>query len=180
MPDAATRHLWEYDHPYYCAEGNYFKPGQHGLLGSWREFAETTTFFSGDRDQNLLVRWDWLSWRRHPDPDLLGTGPDELHLFFVLQRKALWCSVAITVTDDDEPAVRAFLAKCGKTMAAVWEPVALDRGTAVKLLEEALFLRINGERAPGGDENWPDWDRKTERYLRGLLPPDREDEGNAS
>lgn len=39
---------------------------------------------------------------------------------------------------------------------------------AVALLEEALHLRMNGEYAPGGKENWHDWDRKAETFLRGL------------
>lgn len=117
--------LWECDHPYYCEEGNYFKAGQHTPFSSWEDFA-TTQFFSGDRDQNLLIRWDWQSWRRHPDPSLRCDDPDELVLHFVLQRKALLCSVSITVTDDDEPAVREFLQECGKTIAAIWEPVALS------------------------------------------------------
>jgi len=126
MPE--TRRLWEFGHPYYCANGNFFNAGQHELYESWREFAETGGCVLGDRDQSLLVRWDWHSWRRHPDPDLRGDSPDELHLFFILQRKALWRSVSITVTDEDEAAVRQFLEECGKTMAAIWEPVALKTG----------------------------------------------------
>lgn len=118
------KHLWEYDHPYYCAEGNFFKTGQHALFRSWEEFAETTFFVTGDRDQNLLIRWDWHSWRRR-DPGLQGDSPDELLLFFVLQRKALLCSAGIAVTDDDEPRVLEFLRECGKTTAAIWEPVTL-------------------------------------------------------
>jgi hypothetical protein len=47
------------------------------------------------------------------------------------------------------------------------------RTPAVRLLEEALFLRQNGEYAPGGRENWHDWDREAETFLRGLLPPER-------
>lgn len=125
MTTDTGRHLWEYDHPYYCAEGNYFKTGQHALFQSWNEFADETSFFGGDRDQNLLIRWDWHSWRRHPDPALRGDSPDELLLFFVLQRKALLCSVGITVTDEDEPRVREFLGECGKTIAATWEPISL-------------------------------------------------------
>lgn len=120
-----VKHLWEYDHPYYCAEGNFFKPGQHTLYPSWDEFAAETFFVRGDRDQNLLIRWDWHSWQRHPDPDLRSDSPDELLLFFVLQRKAILCSVGIAVTDADEPRVRQFLEECAKTMAAIWEPVVL-------------------------------------------------------
>jgi hypothetical protein len=39
---------------------------------------------------------------------------------------------------------------------------------AVSLLKEALHLRMNGEYAPGGAENWGDWDHKTETFLRYL------------
>jgi hypothetical protein len=124
------KHLWEFDHPYYCEEGNRFKTGQHTRFASWPEFADATFFFSGDRDQNLLFRWDWNSWRRHPDPMLRSDSPDELLLFFVLQRKALQCSVGIAVTDDDEPSVREFLADCAKTMAATWEPIVLTAALA--------------------------------------------------
>lgn len=47
------------------------------------------------------------------------------------------------------------------------------RTPAVRLLEEALHLRVNGEYAPGGRENWRDWERAAESLLRGLLPPER-------
>ena len=43
------------------------------------------------------------------------------------------------------------------------------------LLEEALRLRMYGERAPGGDETWREWDRRTEEYLRSL--PVRRNDG---
>lgn len=46
---------------------------------------------------------------------------------------------------------------------------------AIQLLEEALFLRTNGERPPGHEEStWRDWDSRAEVFLRGLLPPETE------
>jgi hypothetical protein len=47
--------------------------------------------------------------------------------------------------------------------------------TALALLREAFLIRQVGERAPGGQENWRDWERKTETYLRSL-PPAEPDE----
>jgi hypothetical protein len=44
-----------------------------------------------------------------------------------------------------------------------------DEDTAIRLLEEALHLRRNGERAPGGNETWADWTRRSERFLRERL-----------
>lgn len=50
--------------------------------------------------------------------------------------------------------------------------------TARKLVEEALFLRMNGERPPGAPrdnlkaETWRDWDTRAEKFLRsGLKDP---------
>ena len=118
-------HLWEVDHPYYCQEGNAYKRDLANGFESWADFTETL-FHHGDTDQNLVFRWDWTSWRRHPDPDLRSDSPDELTLFFVLQRKAILCSASILVTDEDEPAVRAWLAERAKTITALWDPFDLS------------------------------------------------------
>jgi hypothetical protein len=58
---------------------------------------------------------------------------------------------------------------------AIGGPGATCKPPAVELLEEALFLRMNGDYAPGGTNNWHDWDDKAERFLRGLLPPEAGD-----
>jgi hypothetical protein len=115
---AKIRRLWEVDHPYYCQEGNFFKTGQHEHFASWQEFTADTRFVDGDRDMNFLIRWDWRKPGHH-DWD----GTEYLLLFFVLQRKAWLLSKQITVTEADEPAVRAFLEDCARTMRATWEPV---------------------------------------------------------
>ena len=47
--------------------------------------------------------------------------------------------------------------------------IADDLEAAVRLVEEALHLRVNGERAPGGTETWHAWERKAERFLRDRL-----------
>ena len=41
-----------------------------------------------------------------------------------------------------------------------------DETTALRLLEEALHLHQNGERAPGGNETWALWEREAEAFLR--------------
>jgi hypothetical protein len=55
------------------------------------------------------------------------------------------------------------------------QPGGAPKSPAVELLEEALFLRMNGDYAPGGTNNWHDWDSRAEVFLRGLLPPDAEE-----
>jgi hypothetical protein len=37
---------------------------------------------------------------------------------------------------------------------------------ALKLLEYAFHLRVHGERAPGGNETWAEFDRRCEAFLR--------------
>ncbi|MGW7435679.1 hypothetical protein [Streptomyces sp. NPDC054849] len=116
--------LWEIDHPYYCNEGNYFKGGQHTTWLSWENFRKETVYVTGDRDLNLLFRWDW----RKPgfcDWD----GEEYLLLFFVIQRKGFNCSHQVKVTEADEPAIRAWLAECAQTMRALWEPLLDDEPT---------------------------------------------------
>lgn len=46
-----------------------------------------------------------------------------------------------------------------------------DHAEAVRLLEYALHLRMQGERAPGGDETWGVFDRDTEAFLRASMAP---------
>jgi hypothetical protein len=54
-----------------------------------------------------------------------------------------------------------------------------ESSEALALLKEAFHICQNGERAPGGNENWRDWERKTETYLRSLLRPEPHDEGTS-
>jgi len=120
------QHLWEIDHPYYAQEGNYYSRDQqcHTRFASWDEFTETT-FFDGDRDLNLLYRWDWQKPGFHE-----WDGEEQLKLFFILQRKAICCSVEMSITEAEEPRVRWFLQECAQTMRAVWEPIALTEAVA--------------------------------------------------
>lgn len=116
-------HLWEIDHPYHCREGNYYKNGHHHTYASWAEFHEE--WGNVDKDLNLVFRWDWKRY----DPKYLEEDeepePDTLFVFWVLQGKAVLCSTECIVTEEDEPAVRAWLAKRGQHLAAIWEPFNL-------------------------------------------------------
>lgn len=124
------KHLWEHDHPYYCDEGNFFHSPRSSYTVheemSWAEF-KATLFYAGDRDLNLLFRWDWKAWHlEYPEdyPDEEGrTENHVLQLYFVLQRKPFNCSAHVAVTPADEPEVRAWLEECAKTMCALWEPI---------------------------------------------------------
>lgn len=121
MSDLTTPHLWEIDHPYYCTEGNYYERGMHEVYDSWASFYED--WGTNDPDLNLVFRWDW----QRSDPSDYEDGenlpPDTLKVFWVLQRKAILRSTECTVTEADEPAVRAWLADRAGTIRAIWEPI---------------------------------------------------------
>lgn len=121
-----NQHLWEIDHPYYCSEGSYWVPGTrwhevHADYSSWADFMDE--WGGNDSDLNLLFRWDWQ--RSDPsdyqdDEDVPG---DQLHLFYMMQRKARNMSVYVVVTEADEPAVREWLTTKADHMRKLWEPL---------------------------------------------------------
>lgn len=125
-----TPRLWEVDHPYYCAEGNYYARPVDGLpteYDSWADFI--ADWGNTDPDMNLVFRWDWQ--RADPqdyEPYGEEVPADTLQVFWVLQRKAILRSTECAVTEADEPAVRAWLAERATTIRAIWEPI-LDTPT---------------------------------------------------
>lgn len=123
--------LYEIDHPYYCAEGNYFKTGQHLTYGSWAEFHDE--WGDLDDDLNAVFRWDWKTpdpadycpadCDGHDDGDCDEMPAPALHVYWVLQRKAILRSTACAVTEADEPAVREWLTRKARYVASIWEPL---------------------------------------------------------
>ena len=73
----------------------------------------------------------------------------------VLERMALYAQTG-TVPGDPLPEVADI---------AVW-----PASTARPLVEQALHLCQNGERAPGGDETWAGWVRDAEAWVRSQWP----------
>ncbi|WKW86341.1 hypothetical protein SEA_BUDSKI_64 [Gordonia phage Budski] len=123
------KHLWEYDHPYYCEEGNYLaSPDRHSHLDVWEQHGSWQSFIDAwgptDPDLNLVFRWDWHAWHiEYPDDYPDGTEKHELSIYFMLQRKAFNKSVTVSVTADDEPHVRAWLTQRAQTIVSIWEPL---------------------------------------------------------
>ena len=68
------------------------------------------------------------------------------------------------LTPQDRAAFRRSLRE-----AAYPVPAGDDLTTATRLLEAALHLRQNGERAPGGNETWAQLWRDIEAFLRSRL-----------
>lgn len=128
--ETAVRHLWEIDHPYYCNEGNFYASGTerhevHSSYESWADFI--TEWGDSDPDMNLVFRWDWHRDSGEFRAEGEDPEPDKLTVFWVLQRKAILRSTECVVTEADESAVREWLAGRAKTMAAIWEPITLER-----------------------------------------------------
>lgn len=113
--------LWDVKHPYYACEGNYYQAGMHQEYGSWSEFVEAWSGY--DIDQNLVYRWDWYV----PDPADFTEGeeiPGEaLQVYWMGQRKAKCWSTYVTVTREDEPAIRAWLTIRAERIRDIWEPL---------------------------------------------------------
>lgn len=114
--------LWVPDHPYYCNEGNYYKPGHHHEYASWATFMRE--FGDSDPELNLVYRWDW---RREWDDDTSDYHPTrpgtKLLVFAMLQRKGICQSYEVSVLPDDEPAIRAWLIERLRHLLAVWTPL---------------------------------------------------------
>lgn len=124
------KHLWEYDHPYYCNEGNYLaSPVRDAELDCWAKYESWQDFYEewgeSDPDYNLVFRWDWHAMHLEWPEDYPGGEHHVLKIFLLLQRKAFNKSAEIRVAADDEPAVREWLEERAKTMAAIWAPFSV-------------------------------------------------------
>jgi hypothetical protein len=125
-----------------------------------------------------------------PEFDAWGLPPTQALALEVLAARARDGESAWTFSARHAPALEALAARglvgwkhwtlpktCLAWLTGEGRNALLDpkyKSPAVKLLEEALFLRMNGERAPGGNETWHDWDHRAETFLRSLLPPEAE------
>jgi len=102
------QHLWEPEHRNLC----YVEDLEE--FDSWKEFIEDCGTELAHFDANLVVRWDW--------------DEDVLDVYFVNQSRGRVAGVAISVTPDDEPAVREWLAAAWARLVALWAPVSEGGG----------------------------------------------------
>ena len=79
---------------------------------------------------------------------------------------------ALGQTTRVKDALSADVAREGNRALAAEAKVALveaQNDTLTKIVEYALHLRMYGERAPGGNETWSEWDSMAEGALRAAL-----------
>ncbi len=116
------KHLWEIDHPYYCAE-----LANNEDYDSWQEWLEECENL--DTDLNLIFRWDWRLVGVDPDIDdeiAEFEGQGQLTLFFVQQRKGrLWSNTIENMKPEDEASVRQILELHAQKLREIWEPLSL-------------------------------------------------------
>lgn len=77
------------------------------------------------------------------------------------------CNIATGLYVIGCPEHPAFLPG-GESTSAQLRRVEQERDDLIGLLSYVLHLRQHGERAPGGDETWAEFDRRAEAFLRGL------------
>ncbi|GAA2628052.1 hypothetical protein GCM10010411_76630 [Actinomadura fulvescens] len=153
MTDQVTKHLWEYDHPYYCDPHNWFVPldqdnGQNHIHPSWPAFLGFLDRNGcNDPDTFLVFRWDW---DRDEDPDDGDEPRNDLNLSVMLQSRGDYGHHTVRMTDEDEPAARAWLTERASTTAAIWEPLLPTAEALKKAEEETQRLRaaVESFRAP--------------------------------
>jgi hypothetical protein len=116
---STEKRLWEIGHSYYCSTTSYTEGSAGEEYDSWSNFFDE--YKDADKDYNLLFRWDWKS----PDED--DERPDHvLWLFFMQQRKGRFWPVRVVVTQEDEPAIREYLADHWKHVKALWSPFDIE------------------------------------------------------
>lgn len=121
-----SKHLWEVDHSYYCEQGNYFST--ESVESYFKSFAE----FMADRgnsdfDLNLVFRWDWNEDETEEGESTFNGDINyrngKLLIFWMCQRKGIYCYSIIEVCRADEPAVIEFLKPRLEHLMALWAPL---------------------------------------------------------
>ncbi len=113
--------LWDVEHPYYWNEGSYHENGMHETWDSWADFRDGMG--AADEDLNLVCRFDWKNGEGEEENGV-PIGEARLFIFYVAQRKAYTFSHEITVTREQEPEIRAWLAAKWEHVRRLWAPLS--------------------------------------------------------
>lgn len=120
-------HLWEHKHDYYCEMQNYRASASDGCAQSFECWADFIAEWADvDADYNLLFRWDWMAATDDIGEQITPlTGNDgELRLCFMMQRKGDYRCVTVRgMSEQDEDAVRKYLAPLSEHMRRLWAPL---------------------------------------------------------
>jgi hypothetical protein len=120
MEEVTKKHLWEVDHPYYCAMGNYFSNDAYLEFSTWSAFLEE--FGKADFAMNLLFRFDW-NLDENPSEDMYYRD-GVLNIYWMAQRKGRNFSSHVRVCKADESKVIEFLKPRWEYMKKLWEGIS--------------------------------------------------------
>lgn len=102
------------DHPYYCADNNYYSKDCFFDYDDWSVFFEEMG--NADKDLNLLFRWD-------VEPKEEATGY-YMQLFFMQQRKGRFvCCQINNIQEINLPQIMEYLTRHYEYLQRIWEPI---------------------------------------------------------
>ncbi|ALP47558.1 hypothetical protein phiST2_0054 [Vibrio phage phi-ST2] len=108
------------DHPYYCADCNYYSNESGGVLETMTEFLDE--FEGADIDMNLVFRWDVKPNLSEEDETPLDTYYAEI--FMMHQRKGIFAPFFIrSITEDEVPRFVEYLKEHHQTLQQLWQPL---------------------------------------------------------
>jgi hypothetical protein len=124
----AVKHLWEYEHAYYCNDENWYDVKCALQYNSWHEFLDDFGWSSImpdlpktplDMDYNMLFRWDCELVKDDNDEP---TGDIVLKLYWMQQRKGKFMSTRISISEEDELEIIQWLSPFWDYMKELWIP----------------------------------------------------------
>lgn len=108
------KNLWEYEHPYYMQEGNYYESNFHQCYETWDDFIKDRG--NDDIDMNRIHRWDF-------NINLEGS---KVFFFYIKQRKAIVHSVEIKIKLYEQDLIKEFLKPHAELNNKLWAGVLND------------------------------------------------------
>lgn len=108
------KHLWEYDHPYYGADGYSNEEESFAALKA--------SVDASDEDMNVVYRWDWKGpHSRYADE----TDPEKLTVYLLMPRKSQFWSISCPIQKHQEFEVLEWLRgpRCLGYLQTLWAPV---------------------------------------------------------
>lgn len=110
-----SKHLWDYEHPYYMSEGCYYQSECLEHFDSFDEFLESWS--DDDVDLNRIHRWDFDS----VDEEVKNVH--QITFYYVMQRKGYTYSVSVDIKPEDELAIKNFLKPHAELNKKLWQGV---------------------------------------------------------
>lgn len=119
-------HLWQ--RPWFDgAEG---RDGFDMVYDTWEEFITESLAAKGTHpERNILYGWNWGKPRYgYRDEEPFEADQDTLFTYWILPFKNVLMTLEVTVSPNDEDAVRTWLTDRAAWLSAAWWPVQVEPG----------------------------------------------------